>query len=63
MAQVIEELVVLKISRLARKNESGDPVVGSDIQQALAQLVEDALPELTGNNGLIVEAELPEEDE
>lgn len=63
MAQVIEELIVLKVSRLARKNESGDAVVSADVQQALAQLVEDALPELTGNNGLIVEAELPEEDE
>jgi hypothetical protein len=62
MAQVVEEIIVLKISRLARKNENGEPIITPDIQQGLAQLVEDSLPDLTGVNGLIVEAELAEED-
>ena len=52
MAKIIEEIVVIKLSKLVKDTESGTEIVSDDTVTALQSVVE----ELTGA-GIIVEVE------
>ena len=52
MAQILEEIVVIKLSRLVKSGETAESVVTSEIIAALEQVVQ----ELVGS-GVIVEVE------
>jgi hypothetical protein len=43
MAQVIEELLVFKISKLVKDNESDTVILGNSLKQQLAEVVEAAI--------------------
>jgi len=53
MAKIIEDVVIIKFSKIVKDNESeGLSIANSDIQQALEQVAQ----ELAGN-GVVVEVE------
>jgi hypothetical protein len=43
MAQVVEELLVFKISKLVKDNESDTVILGNSLKQQLAEVVEAAI--------------------
>jgi hypothetical protein len=53
MAKIIEDVVIIKFSKIVKDNESGDSgIAGADIQQALEQVAQ----ELVGDS-VVVEVE------
>lgn len=52
MAKMIEEVVVIKLSKLVKDSDSANPIVTEDVQVALEQVAQ----ELAGN-GVLVEVE------
>jgi len=52
MAKIVEEIVVVKFSRIAKDTDAGISTVTPDIQQALEQVAQ----ELAGD-GVVVEVE------
>jgi hypothetical protein len=53
MARIVEEVVVIKFSKIVKDNDSeGASIVGSDVQAAIEQVAQ----ELVGN-GVVVEVE------
>lgn len=52
MAKMIEEVVVIKLSKLVKDNDPADAIVSEDAQIALEQVAQ----ELVGN-GVLVEVE------
>lgn len=54
MAKLVEDVLVVKVSKLYRDNESTEELVSNDIMIALEQLVQ----EVVGSN-VIVEVEKP----
>jgi hypothetical protein len=53
MAKIIEDVIVIKFSRIVKESESGTPeIAGRDLQQALEQVAQ----ELVGD-GVVVEVE------
>jgi hypothetical protein len=54
MAKIVEDIVIIKFSRIVKDSESGIEIVNSDIQSALEQVAQ----ELVGNT-VVVEVEKP----
>lgn len=52
MAKMIEEVIVIKLSKLVRDNDAADQIVSEDAQAALEQVTQ----ELAGS-GVLVEVE------
>jgi hypothetical protein len=52
MAKMIEDVLVIKLSKLVKDSDSSESIVTEDIQGALEQVAQ----ELTGN-GVLVEVE------
>ena len=52
MAKMIEEVIVIKLSKLVRDNDAADQIVSEDTQAALEQVTQ----ELAGT-GVLVEVE------
>jgi hypothetical protein len=50
MAKIIEDVLVIKFSKIVKDTEEGSPIAGSDVQQALEQVAQ----ELVGS-GVVVE--------
>lgn len=49
MAKVLEEVIVVKLSRLVKAGSSTEPVVSEEIVAALEQVVQ----ELVGNSAIV----------
>jgi hypothetical protein len=54
MAKIVEDIVIIKFSRIVKDSESGVEIVNDDIQSALEQVAQ----ELVGN-AVVVEIEKP----
>jgi hypothetical protein len=52
MAKIIEEIIVIKFSKIAKDSDSGTTILGEPDHQALEQVAQ----ELVGNN-VVVEVE------
>jgi hypothetical protein len=52
MAKMIEDVLVIKLSKLVKDNDSSENIINEDIQVALEQVAQ----ELAGN-GVLVEVE------
>ena len=52
MAKLIEEVVIIKLAKLVKDNDSTDQIISEDMQVALEQVVQ----ELAGD-GVLVEVE------
>ena len=57
MARIVEEFVVVKVSKLVKTNEEVAPLVGDELKAALGELIGASLVELTGDASLVVEVE------
>jgi hypothetical protein len=54
MAKIVEDIVIIKFSKIVKDSESGTEIVNSDIQSALEQVAQ----ELAGD-AVVVEVEKP----
>ena len=54
MAKIVEDIVIIKFSKIVKDSESGDEIVNSDLQSALEQVAQ----ELVGQ-AVVVEVEKP----
>jgi len=54
MAKIVEDIVIIKFSKIVKDSESGTEIVNSDIQSALEQVAQ----ELVGD-AVVVEVEKP----
>jgi hypothetical protein len=54
MAKIVEDIVIIKFSRIVKDSESGVEIVNDEIQSALEQVAQ----ELVGNT-VVVEVEKP----
>lgn len=52
MAKIVEDVVVIKFSKIVKDSEEGSSIAGSDVQQALEQVAQ----ELVGS-AVVVEVE------
>jgi hypothetical protein len=52
MAKIVEDVVIIKFSKIVKDSEEGSSIAGSDIQQALEQVAQ----ELAGDS-VVVEVE------
>jgi hypothetical protein len=57
MATIHEEFAIVKISKLVKSTDEAPVVLTAEVKEALAELVGQAIAELTGDTGLIVEVQ------
>lgn len=55
MAKVIEDIIVVKLSRIVKDNEDDATVVGSDIKEMLSATVPQLVEEIVNDKSVIVE--------
>ena len=55
MAKVIEDIIVVKLSRIVKDHEDDATVVGSDIKEMLSATVPQLVEEIVNDKSVIVE--------
>lgn len=55
MAKVIEDIIVVKLSRIVKDHEDDAAVVGSDVKEMLSATVPQLVEEIVNDKSVIVE--------
>jgi hypothetical protein len=55
MAKVIEDIIVIKISRIVKDHEDDSSVVDSDVKQMLSTTIPQLVEEIVNDRSVIVE--------
>ena len=55
MAKVIEDIIIVKLSRIVKDHEDDATVVGSDIKEMLSTTVPQLVEEIVNDKSVIVE--------
>jgi hypothetical protein len=57
MARIVEELLILKLSRIVKNDADESEMLDQNMQDSIGELVEANIQELTGITGVVVEVE------
>lgn len=55
MAKVIEEVIIVKLSRIVKDSSKDTTVVGKDQRKLIEETLPSVVEEVLGDNGIIVE--------